>query len=211
MKKILSAKLLVVLMLSIFANMSFSNTLKKDVNVERIQAKMREADYLNRDLRRDRKMYIKGDSTPFTGTLVLKLGDYVEYTEPYENGILSGDKTWYDSVGNIMMIETYVNGRINGEQVTYYPSTKIRSIVYYRDNRVTGLEWYNQKGKLIYKNIFQGGNGSWRSYFDMGNVHEEGEYLNSSKHGVWRIYNEKGQLTETRTYRNGSIVGRSWN
>lgn len=211
MKKILSVKLLIILVFSIFANMSFSNALKKDVNVERIQAKMREADYLDRDLRKDKKMYIKGDSTPFTGTLVLKLGDYVEYTEPYEKGILSGDKTWYDSQGNIMMIETYVDGKINGEQITYYPNAKVRSIVYHKNNRITGIEWYNQNGEKIYKDIFKNGNGSWRSYFDRGNVHEEGEYVNHSRHGVWRIYNEKGQLAETRTYRNGAIVGRSWN
>ncbi|MGL4403102.1 MAG: toxin-antitoxin system YwqK family antitoxin [Fusobacteriaceae bacterium] len=211
MKKILSVKLLIILMFSIFANMSFSNTLKKDVNVERIQAKMREADYLDRDLRKDKKMYIKGDSTPFTGTLVLRLGDYVEYTEPYEKGKLSGDKTWYDSQGNIMMIETHVDGKINGEQITYYPNAKVRSIVYYKNNRITGIEWYNQDGKKIYKDIFKNGNGSWKSFFDKGNVHEEGEYINHARHGVWRMYNEKGQLTETRTYRNGAIVGRSWN
>lgn len=211
MKKILSVKLLIILVFSIFANMSFSNTLKKDVNVERIQAKMREADYLDRDLRKDKKMYIKGDSTPFTGTLVLKLGDYVEYTEPYENGIISGDKTWYDSKGNIMMIETYVEGKINGEQITYYPNAKVRSIVYHRNNKITGIEWYNQDGKRIYRDIFKNGSGSWRTYFDKGNVHEEGEYVNHARHGVWRIYNEKGQLSETRTYRNGAVVGRSWN
>ncbi|MGL6100825.1 MAG: hypothetical protein ACRC0G_14550, partial [Fusobacteriaceae bacterium] len=68
MKQIFSAKLFIILVFSMFSNIIFSETLKKDVNVERIQAKMREADYLERDLRKDKKMYIKGDSKPFTGT-----------------------------------------------------------------------------------------------------------------------------------------------
>ncbi|MGL5965338.1 MAG: toxin-antitoxin system YwqK family antitoxin [Fusobacteriaceae bacterium] len=211
MKQIFSAKLFIILVFSMFSNIIFSETLKKDVNVERIQAKMREADYLERDLRKDKKMYIKGDSKPFTGTLVLRLGDYVEYTEPYENGYISGDKTWYDSKGNIMMIETYVNGKINGEQITYYPNAKVRSIVYYKNNKITGIEWYNQDGKKIYRDIFQNGNGRWKTYFDKGNIHEDGEYKNHSRNGSWKMYNEKGELTETRTYRNGIVVGRSWN
>lgn len=203
--------MLVVVLLSMISLNLFSQTLVKDVNVSRIQAKMREADYLDRDLRRDKKMYIHGDSAPFTGTLVLKLGDYVEYTEPYENGILSGDKTWYDSKGNIMMIESYIDGKINGEQITYYPNTKMRSVVYYKNNKVTGLDWYDQNGKLTYSERYKNGTGNWKTFYDDGKVNEEGQYLNFARNGVWKFYNEQGKLAEIRTYKNGSIIGRKWN
>lgn len=211
MKNKFPIKILMMLLISVMGLVSHSQDPAKDVNVSKIQARMREADYLDRDLRKDKKMYIKGDSSPFTGTLVLKLGDYVEYTEPYENGILNGDKTWYDSTGNIMMIETYVDGKVNGEQITYYPNAKMRSVVYYRANRITGLDWYNQDGKQIYRERFNNGNGMWTNFYDDGKIHEEGPYQNFLKNGTWKIYNEKGNLVETRTYKNGTIIGRKWN
>lgn len=198
--------LLLVLSISAFS----IETTSKDVDVNRIKNKMKRANYLDKELRKDRLMYIKGDNEPFTGTLFLMLGDYLEYTEVYENGVLQGDKTWYDPNGNIMMIESYTDGRIHGEQVTYYPNTVIRSVITYYKGRITKVEWNNDKGRSIFKEIYENGSGRWRHYYDNGTLHEEGEYLNGSKHGVWRKYNEKGELERKTVYNMGSIIGKTW-
>lgn len=181
-----------------------------DVDLERVLGKMNKVNFLDKQLRMDKKAYVKGESQPFTGTFYLMVGDYLEYTETYENGLLSGDKIWYDPNGNIMMIETYVNDKLQGEQVTYYPNTNLRSVVTYSQGKIKKVEWYSKKGQTIFKEIYENGTGKWKHFYDDGSIHEEGEYLNGSKHGVWRTFNERGELERTTTYRNGSIVGRSW-
>lgn len=201
---------LVCLLLVLSINAFSIETTSKDVDVNRIKNKMKRANYLDKELRKDRLMYIKGDNEPFTGTLFLMLGDYLEYTEVYEKGVLQGDKTWYDPNGNIMMIESYTDGRIHGEQVTYYPNTVIRSVITYYKGRITKVEWNNDKGRSIFKEIYENGSGRWRHYYDNGTLHEEGEYLNGSKHGVWRKYNEKGELERKTVYNMGSIIGKTW-
>ncbi|MBP6323354.1 MAG: toxin-antitoxin system YwqK family antitoxin [Fusobacteriaceae bacterium] len=201
---------LVCLLLVLSINAFSIETTSKDVDVNRIKNKMKRANYLDKELRKDRLMYIKGDNEPFTGTLFLMLGDYLEYTEVYENGVLQGDKTWYDPNGNIMMIESYTDGRIHGEQVTYYPNTVIRSVITYYKGRITKVEWNNDKGRSIFKEIYENGSGRWRHYYDNGTLHEEGEYLNGLKHGVWRKYNEKGELERKTVYNMGSIIGKTW-
>lgn len=201
---------LVCLLLVLSINAFSIETTSKDVDVNRIKNKMKRANYLDKELRKDRLMYIKGDNEPFTGTLFLMLGDYLEYTEVYEKGVLQGDKTWYDPNGNIMMIESYTDGRIHGEQVTYYPNTVIRSVITYYKGRITKVEWNNDKGRSIFKEIYENGSGRWRHYYDNGTLHEEGEYLNGLKHGVWRKYNEKGELERKTVYNMGSIIGKTW-
>ncbi|MGL5122956.1 MAG: toxin-antitoxin system YwqK family antitoxin [Fusobacteriaceae bacterium] len=187
-----------------------NNELEKKMDIEKINNKMKEFDYLNRELRSDKKVYLKGEKIPFTGTFALKLGHYVEYTEVYENGILQGDKTWYDHQGNIMMIETYVKGRKNGEQITYYKNTKIRSIVDYNDNRIIGLEWYNDKGERIFKESYVKGTGKWKVFWSDGKINEDGQYLNYLKNGDWKTYDIKGNLELIKTYKNGRLVKRNW-
>ncbi|MGL4688050.1 MAG: toxin-antitoxin system YwqK family antitoxin [Fusobacteriaceae bacterium] len=184
--------------------------LEKKMDTERINKKMKEFDYLDKELRSNKKVYLKGEKTPFTGTFALKLGHYVEYTEVYENGTLQGDKTWYDHKGNIMMIETYVKGRRNGEQITYYPNTKTRSIVDYNNNRITGIEWYSISGEQILKESYVNGTGKWKVFWGNGKVNEEGQYSNYSKNGEWKTYDIKGNLEVTKIYRNGGLVKTTW-
>lgn len=216
MKKFVSKKIMFTGILALLSINSYGEfkSIEEDKfstkEILRISNKLREEDYLNRDLRRDKKMYIVGDTTPFTGTLVLRLGDYVEYTEMYENGILQGDKTWYDSKGNIMMIETYVNGKINGEQITYYSNSKVRSIVTYKENKIMVTEWYKPDGKPLYREDFTDGEGEWINFWDNGTIHESGRYLNFSKQGEWKTYSERGDLLETKVYDKGRLISTTY-
>lgn len=199
---------ILALSINIFA---YDETTAKDVDVNRIKSKMRQVNYLDRVLKPNKLMYIKGESEPFTGTLFLMVGDYLEYTEVYEHGVLQGDKTWYDPQGNIMMIESYVNGKIRGEQVTYYPNTKIRSVITYYDNSIRKIEWFDKEGRSIFREEYRNGTGRWKSYYDNGvTVHEEGYYVNGSRDGEWKFYNEKGNLVKKINYRMGTQIGISW-
>ncbi len=215
-KKIVILIVILLLSINIYAKESEpeygnkDNKLEKKMDMNRINNKMKEFDYLDRELRSDKKVYLKGEKLPFTGTFTLKLGHYIEYSEVYEYGILQGDKTWYDHKGNIMMIETYINGKINGEQITYYPNTKIRSIVNYSNNRIIGIEWYNENGEQIFKDTYINGTGKWKVFWDNGKINEEGQYLNYSKNGEWKNYDINGNLERTKIYKNGGIIKSNW-
>lgn len=202
--------ILISLLLVLSVNIFSIETTSKDVDVARVKSKMKRVNFLDKELKSNRLAYVKGESKPFTGTFYLMLGDYLEYTEMYENGLLQGDKTWYDPNGNIMMIETYFGGKINGEQVTYYPNTVIRSVVTYSKGRIEKVEWNDKKGKSIFKEFFVNGSGAWKHFYDDGTVHEEGQYVNGSKDGVWKKYDEKGVLEKKMIYRMGSMIGVEW-
>lgn len=200
-------KIVLTLLLGLLSITSLSLDSKE---LKRLNSKMEEANYLEKEQRHDRKIYLRGSSNPFTGTLVLKVGDYVEYTEQYENGLLSGDKTWYDVNGNIMMIETYKNGIINGEQITYFPNTKVRSIITYKDRKITEIEWYSKTGKTLFKEKYKNGTGNWKTYWENGVLQEEGYYVNFLKDGRWIKYTKDGKIDEIKIYKNNRLIGRSW-
>lgn len=207
-------KLISLFIVFLFTNLTlmgenFKKT-SEDVNVEKVLGKMKRVSYLDKQLKMDTKAYVKGQSQPFTGVFYLMVGNYLEYTESYDKGILSGDKIWYDPNGNIMMIETYVNGRLHGEQVTYYPNTKPRSIVSYSRGRIQKGEWYSKNGDVLFKETYTDGTGKWKHFYDDGSIHEIGEYLNGSRHGTWKTYNVRGELERTVNYQNGRMVSRSW-
>lgn len=210
MKKILKINLLLVFLLTLSLQVLANPLGQGDVDLQTINNRMKRANFLDRDLRRDKRTYLKGQSEPFTGTLELKVGDYVEYTEVYQDGLLQGDKTWYDEKGNIMMIETYDRGKLNGEQITYYPSAKVRSVVKYRQGIISGVEWHDRDGDLLFKEVYDNGTGRWVNYYDNGQLYEEGQFLGGSRNGEWRIYDMKGNLIEKRIYRKGRIASQLW-
>lgn len=210
MKKILRINLLFVFLLTLSLQILANPLGQGDVDLQTINNRMKRANFLDRDLRRDKRTYLKGQSEPFTGTLELKVGDYIEYTEVYQDGLLQGDKTWYDEKGNIMMIETYERGKLNGEQITYYPSAKVRSVVKYRQGVISGVEWHDRDGDLLFKEAYDNGTGRWVNYYDNGQLYEEGQFLGGARNGEWRIYDMKGNLVEKRIYRKGQIASQLW-
>lgn len=191
----------------------YSAEFKKDtgkLEINKMFPNTRKVDYLERQLKSDRKAYVKGENTPFTGVFYLIVGDYLEYIETYKNGVLSGDKIWYDPNGNIMMIETYKDGRLHGEQVTYYPNNQKRSVVSYSNGRRLKAEWWSKSGAQLFKEVYNDGTGKWKHFYDNGSLHEEGEFLNNRRHGKWRTYSPKGEIERTVIYRNGVVESRRW-
>lgn len=43
--------------------------------------------------------------------------------------------------------------------------------------------------------------GPYRSWYDSGQIEEEGQYKDGSRIGVWRFYDDKGELMGSRTFR----------
>ncbi len=154
--------------------------------------------------------YANDEQTPYTGTFALFLGDFIEYTETFKNGVLEGPKTWYSEEGNIVLQEYYKNNKIEGDQKAYYENGAIKSIVDYKNNRVLGITAYAKDGKVLHQDNFKNGTGVWKYFWENGKVLEEGHYKNWVKDGVWKKYRENGEIDTVTEYKNGKQVDVTW-
>ncbi|WP_410207737.1 toxin-antitoxin system YwqK family antitoxin [Fusobacterium sp.] len=154
--------------------------------------------------------YADNEDKPYTGTFALFLGDFIEYTETFVNGILEGPKTWYSENGNIVLQEYYRNNKVEGEQKAYYENGAIKSVVEYKGSRVMGMVAYGRNGEILHKDDFKNGNGKWKYFWGNGNVLEEGQYKNWAKDGTWKKYRKNGELDTVTEYKNGRVVEQSW-
>lgn len=171
-----------------------------------------EYDILDKKMGNDKIAYLKGKSTPFTGTFVSFIGLHRSYSEKYVDGRLNGKKIWYAEDGSVGVEEPYVNNRRHGTQVTYHlTNKKVRSKINYVNGRLEGnVEWYDVNGNLIDKRTIKNGTGTWVSYSTTGKLREKGEYKNFRRDGKWERYTEDGVLEKIDYYKNGSLSKREW-
>lgn len=159
----------------------------------------------------DKLVYVKGESKPFTGKFALFLGEIIESSEEYQNGKLHGERVWYSDDGKVIMSENYNNDKLDGEQKAYYANGKIKSIINYKNNKVVGLEVYAKDGSTLHKANLSTGTGLWKTFWDNGNVMEEGKYKNWIKDGTWKRYQENGTVDSVTVYENGKQKSQTWN
>lgn len=158
----------------------------------------------------DGKVYAGKETTPYSGKFALFLGDIIEYTETYVNGILNGPKTWYSYDGKVVLEENYINNKVEGEQKAYYENGNIKSIVDYKNGRIIGIEAFAKDGTLLHKGDLSKGTGVWKYFWENGNTLEEGSYKNWRKDGKWVKYRENGEVDVTTIYKNGKLVEQIW-
>lgn len=158
----------------------------------------------------DGKVYAGKETTPYTGKFALFLGDIIEYTETYVDGILNGPKTWYSYDGKVVLEENYKNNKIEGEQKAYYENGNIKSIVDYKNGRIVRIEALAQDGTVLHKSDLSKGTGLWKYFWENGNILEEGSYKNWRKDGKWVKYRENGEVDVTTIYKNGKLIEQIW-
>lgn len=156
------------------------------------------------------KIYATSQDKPYTGAFGLYLGDFIEYKEEYVDGLLNGDKIWYSNSGNIVLQEHYKNNKIYGDQKAYYENGKIKSIVKYKNGKVVGIIDYDKNGKILHEDHFKNGTGTFKYFWENGNVSEIGRYKNWHKDGKWKRYNKDGSLDKVTTYKNGKQISEYW-
>lgn len=156
-------------------------------------------------------VFAKGEDKPYTGEFALFLGDMIESSEAYVDGKLNGDRIWYSDDGNIAMIETYKNDKLEGEQNTYFDDGSLKSKITYKNNRIIAIEVYAEDGKLLHKDDLSRGTGTWKTFWNNGQVMEEGKYKNWVKDGTWKRYQEDGTVDSVAVYENGRLKSQTWN
>ena len=117
---------------------------------------------------------------------------------------------WND--GTVGMREKYAGGKKNGDQITYHINGKVRSITPYKDGKIEGVvEWYNTEGLLVEQNEIINGTGRYVTYWENGNIQEEGNYKNYRKTGDWTEYNREKEIEKVITYSDkGAVIRTRW-
>lgn len=191
-------------------NIEASNPVETSTEVETPTSKERIEDLGIKREDADGKVYAGKETTPYTGKFALFLGDIIEYTETYSNGILNGPKTWFSNDGKVVLEENYENNKIEGEQKAYYENGNIKSIVDYKNGRIVKVEALAKDGTVLHQSDLSKGTGLWKYFWENGNVLEEGNYKNWKKDGKWVKYRENGDVDVTTIYKNGKLVEQIW-
>lgn len=155
-------------------------------------------------------LYRVGEERPFTGVFALFMGDWIQYIETYQNGLLDGESSWYTQDGTRVLLERYSQGKLHGKQYSYYENGRPKAELDYDKGRVVGVICFDPSGQVLHKSIFENGNGLWKLYWENGNVLETGKYSNYKKDGIWKRYNEDGSLESTLEYDNGRLLKETW-
>ena len=144
------------------------------------------------------------------------LGQSVSYIDGKKNGVWKN----FGSDG-VLWSTGYYNE--NGKKSGWWVSHNIRNgswgVSYYvngkEDENLGGTYYYNVMEKPfgvglplgVTLGFKQGGNGVWKSYFENGNLKEEGYYSDGFKEGVWKSFSENGNLFVETTFKDGRISG----
>ena len=94
---------------------------------------------------------------------------------PYEKGLPEGMAKEFDTLGNILAVTVYKKG-----------------YVIKREN-VNRTDFYQMK------------QGSWKYFWDNGNLKMEGYYVNNKKHGFFKYYNEEGVFLQIEKWENDEL------
>lgn len=159
---------------------------------------------------RGKTIYRNGEDTPFTGVFALFMGDWIQYIETYQNGMLDGESSWYTQDGTRVLLERYSQGKLHGKQYSYYENGRPKAELDYDKGKVIGVICFDPSGQVLHKSIFENGTGLWKLYWENGNVLETGKYTNYKKDGIWKRYNEDGSLESTLEYDNGRLLKETW-
>jgi len=178
-------------------------------------------------------VYAKGDTTPYTGTVVVtnEIGtkaSTVEYKDGVPNGMLvswylngnkqvegvlhgktqTGDwKAWYDN-GQLKREGTYTDGKEEGPFNWYYEDGKKSKEGSYHDGIQTGIwSWYHENGQLMQQGELKGdtSEGEWKEWYEDGKPKMVGAFRNGEKQGPWTWWDANGEES-TKTYWDGNIT-----
>ena len=184
----------------------------KDIEVERV------VNYNNYERNKEKdRVYVNGETMPFTGVGIKKNNDKIIGITIYKNGRSEGFHYRYFDNGQLYMKIQQQNDKSEGEGYEYYKNGKLKCKIQYQNDIEIYRECFQQDGKLhrIYKQK-DGKNGIITGYYENGiknsvlSVTQDysirGE-INYIKNGKTLVYDKKGVLFADLNYKNDSIIG----
>ncbi len=135
-----------------------------------------------------------------------KEGERVQYftdeyiVEKWKQDTIIGAVKTYDSKGWLKKITSYENGKMHGMEKIFNKSGNIIAIANYYHGILTKREYINRTDELGQKQ------GSWKFFWDNGNLQLEGHYVNDKKNGFFKEYDEKGNFIAVVKFENDILI-----
>ena len=80
-----------------------------------------------------------------------------------------------------------------------YDNKIIQTITYYYENGK--IKESGNHIRIYGKSNLSSREGWWKSYYESGNLKEEGFYKKNEKIGVWKLFNKKGKVIKRKKYK----------
>ena len=184
----------------------------KDINVERI------VDYNNYERNKEKdRVYVNGESEPFTGAAIEKKNNRIVGIYIYINGKSEGKHYSYFDNGQLLL-ETQEKNDKSQEGYEYYPNGNLKDKRIYKDNIIIDSVEYYQNGKIrrIFKTT-EGLKGIIVAYYEDG-IHKSSEMsviqdysikdkMNYIMDGESTAYDKRGRIMGILNYKDGKLTG----
>ena len=185
----------------------------KDINVERI------VDYNNYERNKEKdRVYVNGESEPFTGAAIEKKNNRIVGIYIYINGKSEGKHYSYFDNGQLLLETQEKNDKSQGEGFEYYPNGNLKDKRIYKDNIIIDSVEYYQNGKIrrIFKTT-EGLKGIIVAYYEDG-IHKSSEMsviqdysikdkMNYIMDGESTAYDKRGRIMGILNYKDGKLTG----
>ncbi|MBO7444815.1 MAG: hypothetical protein J6T86_00185 [Bacteroidales bacterium] len=124
-----------------------------------------------------------------------------EYTvSQWRADTIVGAVLTYDLQKRLRRSVPYENGKPNGLAKEYNEEGLVVAVTTYYRGVQSRRERINRTDKLGLKQ------GSWKLFWDNGNLRMEGSYLNDNKHGFFKYYDNAGDFLYVEKYDHGTLV-----
>jgi len=157
------------------------------------------------ELRGDKKIYVKGESKPFTGILLTKVQGPAKFQ--IRNGVEHGVQVIYFLGSTDRNIEYHAeNGKKHGRYRSWHSNLTLESEAIYVKGKENGItRYWTESGQLemvVYVSLGKReGTSTW--YCENGKIKRLGSFKNDLHDGVWREWNEDGSLKSEKWYVKG--------
>lgn len=120
--------------------------------------------------------------------------------ELYINDVKEGESYYYYRTGELQQIVMYRKGKKNGIAKEFSRDSTLISLMEYTNNYLINRERINREDDSGRRQ------GTFRTYFENGQIYKEQNFLDDELHGYYREYNRKGDLIIAMRYERGKVV-----
>ena len=129
-----------------------------------------------------------------------KEGEQVQYGDKdytitrWQADTIVGDVRTLDNSGWLKRTVPYTNGKPHGMAKEFDRDGLVIAVTHYYHGIRNRTERINRTDQFGHKQ------GSWKYFWENGNLRMEGSYLNDKKHGFFKYYNENGDFLYVEKY-----------